>query len=105
MRRMNALSSTIRTRGLSEDTRTLAHRAHLDGAVGDVEIDAPSIVAARVLGDDGNLCAGEHLAHGDDVSLADVDAARRNQIAEHAGAADDFRAQPISDRAQIPHPV
>src|ERR1700759_1948019 len=98
MRRMNALSSTTSTRGNAgrdpavalKDTRPLSKRPHLDATGEDVEIHASSVVAARVLADDWNLRIVEHVAHGGDVPFADVDAARRNEIAEHARAADDL---------------
>src|SRR5579885_1978541 len=99
MRRMNALSSTMRTRGLRagvlEDTRPFAQRAHLDAAVADVKEHAATVVAARILGHDWDVRIGKRVANGGDVSLADIDAARRQEIAEHARAADDLRANAL----------
>src|SRR6185503_7927401 len=92
MRRMNALSSTIRTRGSLEDTRPLPERPHFDAAVGDGQVNASTVVAARVLGDDRDLRAGEDIARGHDVPFTDVDAARWDEVCEHAAATDDLRA-------------
>src|SRR5215467_12079260 len=71
-RRMKALSSTTSTRR-SEDTRPLSHRPHLDSAVGEMEVDAATVVAAHVFADDLDAARRERLAHGGDVALADVD--------------------------------
>src|SRR5512142_2388624 len=89
---MNALSSTTRTRKRSEDTRSPAERAYLDAAVVEKEEDAAAVVAAGVVGDDGNSRHLERATHGLHVALADVHAARPHEIAEHAGAAGDLGA-------------
>src|SRR3569833_1448027 len=94
MRRMNALSSTTSTRGFAgidpastlEDTRTLAQRTHLDATREHVEVHAASVVAAGILGDDRHMRGGENVTHRGDVPLTDVDAARGDQVAEHARA-------------------
>src|SRR4051794_26317235 len=93
MRRMNALSSTTRTRGflLLENTRALSERAHFQPAVGDGQIDAPSVISARVFGNDRNFRVGEDRAHCGDVTLADIDRRVRDQVTEHARAAGDLR--------------
>src|SRR4051812_22896070 len=99
MRRMKALSSTTSTRGLValgaplddlEDTRSLAQRPHFDAPGQHVQEDAAAVVPAGVSPDDRHVGGGEHVAHGDDVPLSDVEAAGRHQAAEHARTADDL---------------
>src|SRR4051812_21434912 len=97
-RRMNALSSTTRTRGIFtelEDTRSLAQRPHLDATIVDEEIHAASVVGAGVFTDDGHLQLGEDFAYRRHVSLTDIDARRRHEIAEHARSAGDLRADAL----------
>src|SRR5512133_2486431 len=105
IRRMNALSSTTRTRGFDdlEDTRAFPERADFDSAILEVQIHAASVIAAGILADDGNLRVGQHRANGRHVALADVDCATRHQVAEHARAAGDLRADASSRRAESPH--
>src|SRR3954447_19528041 len=93
-RRMKALSSTTSTVvGALDDTVALLERAHLEPAVGKVEEHAAPVVEARVLGDDRHARRGQGLAGGDDVAVADVDAAPGvDELPEHACAADDLGA-------------
>src|SRR5688572_33502798 len=87
-RRMNALSSTTRTVRWLEDTLPHLERLHDHATVGDVEVDATSVLTARVRGDEGDVCQPQHALRGLDVPLAHVDAAGRQQRREHAGPAD-----------------
>src|SRR5829696_1435181 len=92
-RRMKALSSTTSTVArLLEDTISLLERPHLEAAIAQVEIYAPAVVEARVLGDDRDVRRGERLASGGDVALADVDAGAVHELPEHARATGDLGA-------------
>src|SRR5476651_1018118 len=74
-RRMKALSSTTSTVATElEDTIALFQRADFEPPVRQMEIHTASVVEARVLGDERNAGGGEHLARGNDVALAHVDA-------------------------------
>src|SRR5688500_86952 len=89
--RMNALSSTTRTPCFLEDPLTVLEGAHVDAPVRQVEVDAPSEVAADVLAAQRDAGALEGVPRGEDVPLADVDRVRGEQRAEHARPADDLR--------------
>src|SRR5437868_10617572 len=113
-RRMNALSSTTSTDGggivgwspvgaTLEDTIALLERSHLYPSVVQVEMDAPPVIAADVLGDDRHAIRLERLTSGSDIAIADVDAARRQQIREHARAADELRPHPARVGAETHH--
>src|SRR2546423_1211870 len=112
-RRMNALSSTTST-DLStppsavladalDDTVPLLERPHFGASIAEVEVHAPAVIAADVLGDDGNAAIEEGLSRGHDVALADVDAAGGEQVREHARAADELRADTPDIRADARH--
>src|SRR5918994_6909592 len=88
--RMNALSSTTRTVRWLEDTLAHLERLHDHATVGDVEVDAASVLSARIRGHEGDLGQPQHALRGLDVALAHVDTARRQQRREHAGPADDL---------------
>src|SRR5688572_20950501 len=89
--RMKALSSTTSTVRCLEDTLPHLERADGDAAVGQIEVDAASVVAAGVVGEDGDVGRLEHPSRRLDVALAHVHSARRKERREHAGAADDLR--------------
>src|SRR5690349_16858064 len=100
---MKALSSTTRTvrfagsrmllaGAASEDTIALLERADLDTPVVEMEVDAPAVIAADVLGDDADAAPLERLARGDDVAVADVDPAGGQEVREHARAAGELGA-------------
>src|SRR5215218_9109565 len=82
--RMNALSSTTRTVRALEDTLSHLERLHHDVAVRHVEVDATSVLAARVGRDKRNLRQPQHPLGRFDVTFAHVDAAGRQQRREHA---------------------
>src|SRR6185503_9903463 len=106
MRRMNALSSTMSTRGLParlEDTRSFPQGPNFDTTVTHMKKDTPAIVAPRILGDNGYIGVRQRVAHGDDVPLADIDPAGRQEIPEHARAADDLGAHALETCAEPPH--
>src|SRR3954466_13507660 len=93
--RMNALSSTTSTRGLPdglENTGALAQRPHLDPSIQHMKEHAAAVVAAGVFGHDRHFRVGQRISYRDDVALANVDAAGRQQVPEHARTADDLRA-------------
>src|SRR5438067_507405 len=96
MRRMNALSSTMRTRGFLEDTRALAQRPHFDASIRDEQIDGAPVIAPRILGDDRHSRALEHLANSSGISLTDVHRAASHQVREHARAADNLRLNAVA---------
>src|SRR5215204_1113911 len=100
--RMNALSSTTRTVRWLEDTLSHLERLHHHVTVGQVEVDAAPVLAARVRRDEWNLRQAEHAPGRLDVALAHVDASGRKQRGEHAGAADDLGHGP-TPRAALPH--
>src|SRR5690349_2889856 len=102
-RRMNALSSTTSTRGRLDDIRALPKRSHFDAPVVDVQVDAPSVIASGVRGNDRNLRGREHVADGEHVPLADVHRTVRDEIGEHARATNDFRAKPLLRRTEASH--
>src|SRR4051812_36758844 len=92
-RRMKALSSTTSTvAGPLEDTVALLERPHLDAAVAQVEIHAASVIETRVLGHEGNSRRREGFPRRDDVALSNVDPGAVHELAEHAGATGDLRA-------------
>src|SRR4051812_39679145 len=111
IRRMNALSSTTSTRGSGvtipasrlENTRALSQRPHLDSSGENIQIDAATVVAASVFGDDRHLRIGEHVAHGHDITFADVDPTGGDEVAEHARSADDLGRHTLGTRAQPMH--
>src|SRR4051812_765956 len=104
-RRMKALSSTTSTVGtVLDDTISLLQRPHLDPSVVEVEVDAASIVEPRVLGDERDARHGERLLRRGHIALAHVDPRAGDELAEHAGAADDLRADPPRlERAERAH--
>src|SRR4051794_6503754 len=102
-RRMKALSSTTRTRGLSELIRPLPKGPHFDPAIVHEQVDAPPVIGPSVRADDWNLRSGERRAHSGNVAFADVHRATGHQVAEHARAAGDFRADPFARRAKAAH--
>src|SRR4051812_14259400 len=100
---MKALSSTTRTErrppgaplpngAALEDTIPFLQRSDLDPSVVEEEMDAASVVAPHVLGDDRYTARPQRLPRRGDVAIADVDPAGRDQIGEHARAADELRA-------------
>src|SRR5688572_7944088 len=93
-RRMNALSSTIRTVRWLEDTLPHLERLHDHATVRQVEVNAAPVLAARVRRDQWDLRQTQDSLRGLDVALAHVDAARGQQRREHAGAAHDLRDWP-----------
>src|ERR1044071_1041068 len=103
IRRMKALSSTIRTRGRLEDTRSLAQRPDFHAPVVEKEIDASPVVRANVLGDDRDLRIGERLPHRGDIAFADVHASRGQQVREHARAAYNPGVNPFGPPTELPH--
>src|SRR5688572_17698681 len=90
--RMNALSSTTRTVGSLEDDMSGLQRLHRETAIANVEIDAPAVVAADFLRDDGDPGMLERGAGRDDVPLSDLEPGRGEQRGEHARPADDLGA-------------
>src|SRR4051794_20547726 len=103
--RMNALSSTTRTRSFSEDTEPLLQRPHFDSAILEEEEDAPTVIAAHILGDDRDLDLRQHCTNGGDVAFTDVDAAGGNEIREHARSTHDLRAHTFALRPEHTHLV
>src|SRR5258708_24693181 len=93
MRRMKALSSTTRTveTGL-DDTVSLLERPHCDPSVNQVKIHASPVIETGVLRQQRDSRRGQHVARRDDVPLADVDPGTGDELAEHARATDDLRA-------------
>src|SRR5690349_19519903 len=100
---MKALSSTTSTARLdgsravpmataSEDTIALLEGPDFDPSVVEMEVHAPPMIAADVLGDDADLVPLQRLPRGRDVAIADVDAAARQEVGEHTRAADELGA-------------
>src|SRR5689334_14788182 len=113
-RRIKALSSTTRTdRGppvvpvpngaALEDTVALLQRSDFDASVVEKEVHASSVVAPDVLGDDWDIHLAQRLSRRSNVAVADGDAASRDQIREHACAADELRANAALIGAEASH--
>src|SRR3954465_13150478 len=99
---MNALSSTTRTPrfdvsrsalagAASDDTVAFLQRTDLDTPIVEMEVHAPAMIAADVLGDDVDAAPLQCLSGGGNVALSDVDPAAGQEIREHARAPDELR--------------
>src|SRR3954470_2808416 len=111
---MNALSSTTRTPRFdvsrsvlagagSDDTVALLQRTDLAPPVVEMEVHAPAMIAADVLGDDLDAAPLQCLSRGGDVAVADVDPPAGQEIREHARAADELRPHAAGVRAETGH--
>src|SRR5689334_18002774 len=105
--RMNALSSTTRTvrrwarrAGASEDTVPSLEGAYLDATIRQVEHDRAAVRGTRLFTDERNAGVVQRLTRGEHVALADIDAAPRNQVGEHARAANQTRGHAQSPSAK-----
>src|SRR3982751_3598550 len=114
-RRMNALSSTTSTERraasppvgagiMLEDTIALLQRAHLDATVVEMKMHAASMVTPDVFGNDRHAASRQCLPRRDHVSFTDVDAARGEQIREHARAPNELRTHALDVGTDARHP-
>src|SRR5256714_14957692 len=86
-RRINALSSATRTVGrLSDDGDIGSDRADFHAAVLEMKAHATPAVSTDGLARDGDRGGPQRAATGEDVALAHLNRARRDELAEHAGA-------------------
>src|SRR6266566_55400 len=100
-RRMSALSSATRTVGAggaggafrSDDVGIGSHGPDLDAAVLHVEPHRPAALAAHGLAEDGNRRRAQRAPRRQHVPLPHLDRSRRDQLAEHAGAASELGDQ------------
>src|SRR5256712_2753085 len=108
-RRIRALSSTTRTRGVeprrSDDDGIAPHGPDLDVAVDYVEADGAARAAAHGLARQRDGGGAQGVARGDDVALAHLHAARRHQLGEHARPARELRDEAPGVGPERPQPL
>src|SRR5687768_15510809 len=92
--RMNALSSTTSTVGRLDDTTTCLQGVHLDPSISEVEVDAASVIATHVFGEQCDPGCRQRGPRCGDVSFPDVDATICQQRREHARPTDEPRLDP-----------
>src|SRR2546423_8705708 len=86
-RRIKALSSATTTVGrLSDDGDIGCERADFHATVLEMKARATRAVSAGGLARDGDRGGPQRAATGEDVALAHLNRARRDELAEHAGA-------------------
>src|SRR5437762_5514417 len=107
-RRISALSSATTTLGrpdASDDVGIDSHRPDLYPAVCHVKPHAAATVAAHRLTNDRDGRGAERGARGQDVALAHLDGAGRDELAEHAGAAGQLCHEPPRVRPERLEPL